>query len=163
MQPEEWGCPQCTYRTTFPVAMCPTCHVPLVRSKGKRDARRAPRTPLRAAALCEVNGRFEAMVLDLSSLGAGLEHQDTLHPGQRFLLKMAPRRTDGSLGLPSKVVWSSVDRMERRGDEAEFIFRSGVEFQSLPAETGQDLAAYLGSLGGGPPDVAPAARPSSPT
>ncbi len=163
MPPLEWACPQCTYRTNLPVAMCPACHVPLVSLKGKRDARRAPRTPLRAAALCEVNGRYEAMVLDLSPLGAGLEHRDTLRPGQRFLLKMVPRRTEGSLGLPSKVVWSSVDRMEKRGDEAEFIFRSGVEFQNLPAETGQDLAAYLGSLGGGRADVAPGTGPSSPT
>jgi hypothetical protein len=89
-------------------------------------------------------------VLDLSPLGAGLEHRETLREGQRFLLRMVPRWTGGSLVLPSKVVWSAVHRMEMRGGEGEFISRAGVEFLNLSATAERDLVVYLGSLGGGP-------------
>lgn len=144
-----WACPLCTYRTTLPVDVCPNCHVPLGVPEGNPDARRTPRIPLRPAALCEINGRFEAAALDLSPLGAGLEHRDMLRRGERFLLRMVPRWLGGSLVLPSKVVWSKVHRMEMRRDDGELIFRSGVEFANLSAVVERDLVAYLGSLRGG--------------
>ncbi len=161
MVPLAWACPQCAYRTTLPLDLCPNCHVPLTGPESRRDTRRTPRISLRPAARCDVNGRFEAAVLDLSIHGAGLEHPEILRPGQRFLLRMAPRWTEGSLALPSKVVWSIVHRMETRRDEGEFVFRSGVEFLSLPAAAERDLAVYLGSFARGGAAAASAARPAS--
>ncbi len=161
MLPLAWTCPQCAYRTTLRLDVCPNCHVPLVSPGGKRIARRTQRIPLRPAVLCEVNARFEAAVLDLSPLGAGLEHRDILRPGQRFLLRMVPNWTEGSLVLPSQVAWSCVHRMERRRDEGGFIFRSGIEFLNLTALAERELAGYLASLGGGRAAAVSVARPAS--
>ncbi len=158
-----WTCPQCSFRTRLPLDLCPECHCSLVvLGRSWASPRRAPRVPVHPPARCEVNGKLEAAVLDVSPLGARIEHRETLRPGQPYLLTI-PLVPDGPpRPLPARVVWSFVHRFEPRRDEKGLIFHSGVEFRNLTPTVERDLAAYVGSLGGSRPDPGPGAEASPP-
>ncbi|HEY7677630.1 MAG TPA: hypothetical protein VIG69_11185, partial [Candidatus Methylomirabilis sp.] len=81
-------CPQCSYRTTLPVAeLCPVCSIPLVlQERTWVPTRRAPRTVLNSPVKGRLDGRIGATILDLSILGARLEHGEPLRQGWRYIL-----------------------------------------------------------------------------
>ncbi len=81
-------------------------------------------------------------VLDLSPLGARLEHQAILTPGQLHLLTFTPPDST-HLRLPSRVVWSRPYRSESERSGTRRVQHSGVEFQDVPPAGGQELLAYL--------------------
>jgi hypothetical protein len=92
--------------------------------------------------------RIGATILDLSSLGARLEHGEPLRQGWRYILAVPLREGAFPVHLPLRVVWSRAERTEQRQGKAELIYQSGVEFQGLTAEDQQALAAFLGGIGG---------------
>jgi hypothetical protein len=77
----------------------------------------------------EVSARFEAALVDVSVLGACLEHTRQIHPGQSYLLHLS--LGGRSFGLPARAVWSTVHGAERTG-EKRLIYRTGLEFVGLP-------------------------------
>lgn len=145
MQPER-SCPRCGYATTLPVAAaCPVCNVPLVLQERTwlPSRRRAHRTALVPYVMGRVDDQFEATVLDLSILGARLEHTETLRSGWRYVLTLSISEETLPLSLPVRVVWSRVQRSERGRGQAGPVYESGAEFRDLPPETKQELAAFL--------------------
>ena len=157
MEPER-TCPKCSYRTTLPVAdLCPVCSVPLVlQERTWVPTRRAPRTVLHSPVIGRLDGRIGATILDLSILGARVEHGEPLRQGWRYILAVSLREGALPIHLPLRIVWSRAERTEQRLGKAELIYQSGVEFQGLAAEDQQALAAFLGGLGGTCPGPLPA-------
>lgn len=145
MQPER-SCPQCAYATTLDVpALCPVCNVPLVARERTwaPTRRRAPRTPLAPFLTGRMDDRFEATVLDLSPLGARLEHSDLLRSGWRYVLTLPLHEDAPSFSLSVRVVWTRVHRSGMGRGQVGVIYHSGVEFQEIPAEVGREVAAFL--------------------
>ena len=99
-------CLQCSYRTTRPVAICPLCDVPLRhRERGWAEARQAVRVPLPPGVRAEVDGQVAVTVLDLSPLGARLEHAELLPPDPSCFLTLALPEV-APLRLSASIVWT---------------------------------------------------------
>ena len=143
-------CPRCAYRTTRPVDLCPICDVPLRhQERGWADARRVVRVALPPGVQGALDGQVAVTVLDLSPLGARLEHAEPLLPEQPCHLTFALPEA-APLRLPASIVWSRAHLFEPGCGEAKWLYRSGVEFQDVPPTLARDLGAYLGRLGSGP-------------
>ncbi len=81
-------------------------------------------------------------VLDLSPLGACLEHAEPLLPGQPCRVTFAqPERA--SLQLPARVVWCRAHACEPEEGRPEWSYTSGVEFRDVPPTAARDLGAFL--------------------
>ncbi len=143
-------CPRCTYRTTRPVERCPVCDVPLgQQERGWADARRAVRVQLPQGVQGEVDGQVAVTVLDLSPLGARLEHAEPLLPAQPCLLTFAPPEA-APLRVPGSIVWSRAHLYEPEPGQTRWLYRTGVEFRDVPPTLARALGAYLARLGNGP-------------
>ncbi len=143
-------CPRCAYQTTRPVDRCPSCDVPLRhQERGWADARRAIRVSLPPGVQGDLNGQVAVTVLDLSPLGARLEHAEPLLPAQACLLTFAlPEAV--SLRVPASIVWSRAHLLEPTSGETRWLYHSGVEFREVPPTLARDLGAYLNRVAGGP-------------
>lgn len=157
MQPER-SCPQCSYRTTLTVAdRCPVCNVPLVlQERTWTPTRRAARTKLPPGFTGKLDDRLDVTVLDLSILGARLEHRAALRSGWRYVLSVPLKKDALPLQLLARVVWTRVQRAQRVWDQAGMVYESGVEFLELSAEREQELSAFLGGAGAVCPGPLPA-------
>ncbi len=144
-------CPRCTYRTTRPVERCPVCDVLLhQQERGWADARRVVRVQLpQGGVQGELDGQVAVTVLDLSPLGARLEHAEPLLPAQPCLLAFALPEA-APLRLPASIVWSRAHLPEPGSGETKWLYHSGVEFRDVPPTLARDLGAYLARLGNGP-------------
>jgi hypothetical protein len=139
----EGVCPQCSYRTTRPVDVCPACGIELVlQERTWSPTRRSFRVPLPPGVRGELDGEIPVAVLDLSPLGARLEHHDIVVPGQVHLLTFTPPDA-GHLCLPSRIAWSQARRFAPEHPANGWIRQSGVEFQDVPTDGGRELLAYL--------------------
>lgn len=152
MQPER-TCPKCSYRTTLAVAdLCPVCNVPLVlQERTWAPTRRAARTKLAPGVTGTLDDRLDVTVLDLSILGARLEHRVALRSGWRYVLSIPVKQDALPLQLLVRVVWTRVQRAQRIWDQAGMVYQSGVEFLEVSAEREQELAAFVGGAGGARP------------
>ncbi len=149
MTPEE-VCPRCGYRPTGPVDRCPGCDAPLrPQERGRADARRAARIPLSPGVRAEVDGQVAVAVLDLSPLGARLEHVGRLLPAQPCLLTFELSEVS-PLRLPATVVWTRAHLREPEPGAPRRLFHSGVEFSDVPPPMARELGACLDRVGGGP-------------
>ncbi len=90
-----------------------------------RPARRAPRWQVHGELPGEVSARFEVAVVDVSILGACVEHTQQMQPGQTYFLHLV--LGDQPVRLQARAVWSTVYRSEKTGGKRLF-YRTGVEF-----------------------------------
>ncbi len=142
----ERTCPQCSYRTSRAVSRCPVCEVPLLeQERSWTRSRRTPRLILIPPLRAELDGGLEVAVLEISSSGARLEHRQPLTPGDLSTLTLLVDPDAEALRLPGRVVRSWIHQLEEEGDP-DPIYHSGLEFQDVPPEVVQSLAAYI--LGG---------------
>jgi len=90
--------------------------------------------------LGEVTAQHAVQVRDLSVGGARLEHGVVLRPGESCLLRVILQ--DRPLLLRARIVWSCVvGRVNGLG--SPLVFHSGLQFQELPADGQNHLAAFL--------------------
>ena len=142
----ERTCPQCSYRTSRAVSHCPVCEVPLLeQERSWTRTRRTPRLILIPPLRAELDGGLEVAVLEISASGARLEHRQPLTLGALSTLILPVDPGAEALRLPGRVVRSWIQQMEEEGDP-EPVYQSGLEFQDVPPEVVQNLAAYI--LGG---------------
>lgn len=143
-------CPRCAYLTTRPVDRCPICDVPLrQQERAWTDPRRAVRVPLPPGVHGELNGQVPVTVLDLSPLGARLEHAEPLLPKHPYLLTFALPEA-APLRLPGSIVWCRAHLFEPESGETRWLYHSGLEFQDVPPAVAHDLSARLHRVAGGP-------------
>ncbi len=136
-------CPRCSYRTTRPVDLCPACGIDLVlQPRTWRPTRRSFRVPLPPGVRGQLDGEIPVAVLDLSPLGARLEHEEIVVPGHVHLLSFTPPDAC-HLRLPSRIAWSTAHRDQPEHPATGWVRRSGVEFQDVPTDGGRELLAYL--------------------
>jgi hypothetical protein len=96
----------------------------------ERDRRAVPRTKLEDQPAVRIQDGKAVRLLDVSRVGAGIEHLDFLRPGASCTLELPP--PFGSLTIPSQVMWCRVTGRNRRpGDETHLVSRSGLRFASL--------------------------------
>jgi hypothetical protein len=84
-------------------------------------------------------------VLNLSSLGTRIGHQDLLHDGVICYLDLSPAL--GALRLTGQVVWTRLEGTEQtlEGDRRSH-YESGIEFTGVTPEQQAGLAAALETL-----------------
>ncbi len=141
-------CPECGYRTTRPADLCPICNVSLrTQGRGWLRRRRVGRVPLPAGVPGTLDDQIPVTVLNLSPLGACLEHAEPLLPVQPCLLTL-PLPDAGPLCLPADIVWTQAQPVAPDGDGAQRLYRSGVEFRDVPPAMAQALDTYLGRVAG---------------
>lgn len=144
--PETWACPKCMYESGDVATQCPICEGALVHQAASwSPARRAVRVPMPPGVWGEVNGRFAVKVVDLSSLGAQLEHAEVLRPRHHCVLTLAVPGKAPPLSLPARAIWSKVHRLD---PEEGVVCRSGVEFLDLCPEIRKELVEYVERVGG---------------
>ncbi len=118
--------------------------------RGWVDGRRVVRVQLPPGAVQgELDGQVAVTVLDLSPLGARLEHAEPLLPAQPCLLTFTPPEA-APLRVPGSIVWSRAHLFEPEAGQTRWLYHSGVEFQDVPPALARDLGAYLARLGNGP-------------
>ncbi len=142
-------CPRCAYLTARPVERCPSCDIPLrPRERAWTEVRRAVRVALPGGVQGQLDGQVPVKVLDLSPLGARLEHAEPLLPKHQCLLTFALPETN-PLRLPGSIVWSRAHLLEPHSGETKWLYHSGVEFLNVQPTIARDLGALLRRLGGG--------------
>ena len=110
-----------------------------------QDRRRVARVSLLGRLNTQVRKNLAVRLLDLSSLGARIEHSDLLRPGAFCAFELPP--TLGSLALSARVIWSSVVGGKHTSDgERHLIYQSGLAFVDLTAEQQAALANVLQRL-----------------
>ncbi len=84
----------------------------------------------------------ETVLLDLSSVGARIEHREPLHTGFGCYLDLP--RAFGRLRLPGRVVWTRRHRIEQtpEGEQVHY-HQSGLTFTNLTPAQQSALAAAL--------------------
>ena len=144
--PETWTCPKCMFESTQVAEQCPICEGALVHQASSwSPSRRAVRVPMPPDVWGEVNSRFAAKVIDLSSLGAQLEHVDVLRPRHHCVLTLPVTGDAQPLSLPARAIWSKVHRLDPKEG---MICRSGIEFLDLCPEIRQELLEYVERVAG---------------
>jgi PilZ domain len=108
------------------------------------DRRTAPRMRLAEQPAARVRDGKEVRLLDVSRMGARIEHLDFLRPGAPCSLELPPPL--GSLSLPAQVVWCTVIGRKGRPDgESQLVSRSGLRFIALTVPQHAALAWLLGT------------------
>ena len=142
-------CSQCAYLTTRPVDRCPICDVALrQRERAWSGTRRAVRVPLPPMVNGDLNGLVPVTVVDLSPLGARLQHAEPLLPKHPCLLTFAVPE-GGALRLPGNIVWTRAYLFEPESGETKWLYHSGMEFLDVTQAAAEDLGAYLHRVTGG--------------
>lgn len=113
---------------------------------GGQERRRAPRIRLRTAVGSRVFAVVEAHLVDLSTVGALLEHTDPVRPGTACEVMIE----GGGEGLRLKchVVRSVLTRRDGSGSDRPVCYHTGVEFQNLTPSQTSFLEAMLSKHGG---------------
>ncbi len=113
----------------------------------ERGERRSEgRLTLREAFPVEVRGEGPVHLLDLSLVGARIEHFDLRRPGTACTLDLFS--PVGILRLPARVVWCTViGRRRTRNGEFRLVARSGLQFPTLTETQQLALAGALQHLG----------------
>lgn len=102
-----------------------------------KDRRKAERFPTASipVQLSDVNGEL----IDLSLHGAAVIHRSPVKAGSSATLIFP---SYGGIYVPCEVLRSIVQ--VRRGDKGpEYVFRSAIEFNALPADQEQSLKEFL--------------------
>src|SRR5215210_752758 len=102
-----------------------------------KDRRKAERYPTAAipVQLSDVNGEL----IDLSLHGAAVIHRSPVKAGSSATLIFP---SYGGIYIPCEVLRSIVQ--VRRGDTGpEYVFRSAIEFNAIPADQEQSLKEFL--------------------
>jgi hypothetical protein len=87
-------------------------------------------------------------ILDLSTAGVGIEHDDPLQPGAACTMEIP--MPFGTLQLAARVVWSLArDGEATREARARCRYQSGLAFAGLTDEQREALARALETLQGG--------------
>ena len=95
-----------------------------------------------------VRATLDARVLDLSTVGARIEHQNMLRPGFECTLELPPPM--GGLILPVRVIRSTVvGTSESPAGERILRYESGLTFTKLTTEMQKALENVLGRLAPG--------------
>jgi len=95
-----------------------------------QERRAVPRTGLAERPPARVRGLREVRLLDLSPLGAQIEHLDLFRLGASCALDLPP--PCGALSLPAQVVWCAViGRKRKLGGDSRLVARSGLRFKAL--------------------------------
>jgi hypothetical protein len=109
-----------------------------------RQAVRLPVELVRSA------GELRAVVTDLSLAGAGLETDDTLHPGERITLSLSTPSTWDPLVIDAVVAWSHPPRPSHEVGtlgRSRTVARAGVAFDYPGAATALAMFEMLTTLG----------------
>jgi hypothetical protein len=102
-----------------------------------QDRRRSPRYPTASipVQLSDVNGEL----IDLSLNGAAVVHRSPVKAGSSATLVFP---SYGGIYIPCQVLRSIVQ--VRRGEKGpEYVFRSAIEFNAIPAEQEQSLHEFI--------------------
>ena len=102
-----------------------------------KDRRKSERTPTASipVQLSDVNGEL----IDLSLHGAAVIHRSPVKAGSSATLVFP---SYGGIYIPCEVLRSIVQ--VRRGDKgAEYVFRTAIEFNAIPADQEQSLREFL--------------------
>ena len=102
-----------------------------------RERRRAERTPTASipVQLSDINGEL----IDLSLSGAAVIHRSPIKPGSSATLIFP---SYGGIYIPCQVVRSVVQvRRSERG--SEYVFRSAISFNAIPADQEKSLHEFL--------------------
>lgn len=107
--------------------------------------RRVPRVKVEGKLKSKVRTIMDASLIDLSTMGAMIEHTQVLRPGT--LCDLAMRWGEKELIVRAKVVWSSVIRSDKdeKGKDI-LIYRSGLEFYEPKKEQADFIASIVGSF-----------------
>lgn len=120
--------------------------------------RRHVRTSLTKVLRGSVGLRTDARVINLSPVGAMIEHTNRLAPGGKYVFFMQLLGMDLRVG--ARIAWTQVAGLGP-GAERTLRYRSGLHFLVLPEAAEVYLKYYLGSLMGRPSDRS--ARPAGPS
>lgn len=113
---------------------------------GGQERRRAPRIRLRTPVGSRVFAVVEALLVDVSAVGALLEHAEPVRPGVACEV-MIEGASEG-LRLRCHVVRSTLIQRDGGGADRRVCYHTGVEFVNLtPAQT-SFLEAMIGRHGG---------------
>jgi hypothetical protein len=96
----------------------------------------------------DLNGHVPVTVVDLSPLGARLEHAEPLLPKHPCLLTFAVPEGP-PLRLAGNIVWTSAHLVEPESGETKWLYHSGMEFHDVPQAVADHLGAYLHRVTGG--------------
>ena len=102
-----------------------------------RDRRRAERTPTASipVQLSDINGEL----IDLSLSGAAVIHRSPIRPGSSATLIFP---SYGGIYIPCQVL-RSVVQVRRSERESEYVFRSAIAFNAIPADQEASLHEFL--------------------
>ncbi len=89
-----------------------------------------------------VTSAYEALLMNISTRGALVEHDEVVRPGTTSSLELD---VNGErVKLRSRVVWSAVVRQGENADgDMALIYNTGLEFVDLPDETQQLIGDYI--------------------
>jgi hypothetical protein len=102
-----------------------------------RDRRRSERIPTASipVQLSEINGEL----IDLSMTGAAVIHRSPIKPGSACTLIFP---SHGGFYIPCEVI-RSVVQVRRSTSAPEYVFRSAIQFNPIPAEEEPSLREFL--------------------
>ena len=102
-----------------------------------KERRRSERYPTASipVQLSDINGEL----IDLSLSGAAVIHRSPVKPGSSATLIFP---SYGGIYIPCQVI-RSVVQVRRETADPEYVFRSAITFQTMPAEQEQPLREFL--------------------
>ena len=102
-----------------------------------RERRRAERTPTASipVQLSDINGEL----IDLSLSGAAVIHRSPIRPGSSATLIFP---SYGGIYIPCQVL-RSVVQVRRNESTPEYVFRSAIAFNAIPADQEKSLHEFL--------------------
>ncbi|HEX8155097.1 MAG TPA: PilZ domain-containing protein [Thermoanaerobaculia bacterium] len=102
-----------------------------------KERRRSERYPTASipVQLSDINGEL----IDLSLTGAAVVHRSPVKPGSSATLIFP---SYGGIYIPCQVI-RSVVQVRRGNADPEYVFRSAITFQTMPAEQEQPLREFL--------------------
>ncbi len=110
-----------------------------------QEQRRVPRVTIPGRVTARVRPDLEVRLLDLSTLGARIEHLTVLHPRLHCVLELPPPL--GALPLSAEVVWSNVIGGEQTLEgERHLRYQTGLVFVDVTAEQQAVLSRILERL-----------------